>query len=73
MAREAGVIYPYLGNVQGHRYENTYCPNCGQKLIQRLVYTIVEYKVASDKNCPKCGQTIPITGRYVKKRLRLPL
>jgi len=73
MAREAGVIYPYLGNVQGHRYENTYCPNCGQKLIQRLGYTIVEYEVTSDKKCPKCGQTIPITGKYVRKRRGLPL
>ena len=67
MAREAGVLYPYLGNVRGHRYENTYCPNCGEKLIQRVGYTITTYKVTSDKKCPKCSQPIPITGKYVRK------
>jgi len=67
MAKEAGVLYPYLGNVQGHGYENTYCPSCGEKLIQRLGYTIIRYKVTDDKKCPKCGQPVPITGKHVKK------
>ena len=26
-AKEQGLSYVYLGNVPGHRYENTYCPN----------------------------------------------
>ena len=68
MAREAGVLYPYLGNVRGHRYENTYCPNCVEKLIQRLGNTITSYKVTSDKKCPKCGQPVPITGKHISKR-----
>jgi len=71
MAREAGIIYPYLGNVRGHRYENTYCPNCGEKLIQRLGYTIIRYKVTSDRKCPNCCQPIHITGRHVRKSLLL--
>ena len=62
MARKDGVLYPYLGNVRGHRYENTYCPNCGEQLIQRLGYTITKYKVTSGNRCPKCSQPIPITG-----------
>ena len=37
MAKKAGVLYPYIGNVSGHKYENTYCPNCGEKLVQRWV------------------------------------
>ena len=72
MAKEAGILYPYLGNVHGHRYENTHCPNCGEVLIRRLGYTIYRYKVTEDKKCPKCHQTIPITGRHVKK-WRLPI
>ena len=67
MARKNGVLYPYLGNVMGHGYENTYCPSCGEKLIQRLGCTIISYKVTSDKKCPKCNQTIPITGKYLRK------
>jgi len=67
MAKEAGVLYPYLGNVRGHRYENTYCPNCGENLIRRFSSRILRYKVTEDKKCPKCRQPISITGEHVKK------
>jgi len=67
MAKEAGVLYPYLGNVQGHEYENTRCPNCAETLILRMGYSVVRYRVTDDRKCPKCGNPIPITGRYVRK------
>lgn len=67
MASKAGVLYPYLGNVQGHKYESTYCPNCRNLLIQRLGYSIVRYNVSDTKKCPNCGQSIPIVGRYIRK------
>jgi pyruvate formate lyase activating enzyme len=67
MAKKAGIDYPYLGNVSNHNYENTYCPNCGEMLIQRLSYTILQYKITENKKCPKCGQSIPITGQRVRK------
>jgi len=67
MARGAGVLYPYVGNVRGHRYENTYCPNCGEGLIRRLGHRIYRYKLTEDRRCPKCRQAIPITGEHVKK------
>jgi pyruvate formate lyase activating enzyme len=69
IAVRAGVLYPYLGNVRGHRCENTYCPNCGESIIQRRGYTVIKYKVTSEKGCPRCGQSIPITGKYVQKRV----
>ena len=65
-AKKAGVRYPYLGNVPGHRYENTYCPKCGELLIKRYSHSVIEYKIR-DKKCSKCGEEIPIAGRYVKK------
>lgn len=65
MAKKAGVQYPYVGNVAGHKYENTYCPNCGEKLIQRYEYCVIQYKIAKDKKCPKCKISIPITGEYM--------
>jgi pyruvate formate lyase activating enzyme len=67
MARKAGVLYPYLGNVPGHGYEDTYCPNCKEKLIQRLGYTILKYNVSPNKKCLKCGETIHITGKHIFK------
>ena len=67
MAKKAGVLYPYIGNVSGHRYENTYCPSCGEKLVKRYGYYILKYAVTSEKKCPKCGTKIPITGQYLRR------
>jgi len=67
MAKKAGVLYPYIGNVEGHKYENTYCPKCGETLIQRLGSTITKYKITDDKKCPGCSQSIPIIGKRIKK------
>ncbi|MEM3699536.1 MAG: AmmeMemoRadiSam system radical SAM enzyme [Candidatus Bathyarchaeia archaeon] len=66
MAKKAGVLYPYIGNVNGHKYENTYCPNCGEKLIKRLGPQVIAYSLTKGKRCPKCGIPIPIKGKYVR-------
>ncbi len=34
-AKELGLKYPYLGNVGGHPYEDTYCPSCGKIIVKR--------------------------------------
>jgi len=65
MAKKAGVLYPYIGNVAGHKYENTHCPTCGEKLIKRYGYHVLKYNFSEDKKCPNCGTRIPITGQYV--------
>jgi len=67
MAKRAGVLYPYIGNVRGHRYENTYCPNCGEPLVKRFGYTIARYNLTAMNECPQCRTRTPVTGRYVKK------
>ena len=67
MAKKAGVEYPYIGNVPGHRYENTYCPNCGELLIKRFGYTIIKCKLTAEKRCPKCKHKIPIVGELNKR------
>jgi len=67
LAKKMGVNYPYIGNVPGHPYENTYCHNCGKLLIKRYGFRVVEYRLNEKKKCPYCGAEIPITGRYVRK------
>ncbi len=67
MARKAGVLYPYIGNVSGHKYENTYCPNCGEKIVQRYGCHVLKYGITKDKKCSRCGIRIPIIGEYVGK------
>ncbi|MEM3459370.1 MAG: AmmeMemoRadiSam system radical SAM enzyme [Candidatus Bathyarchaeia archaeon] len=70
LAKKAGVLYPYIGNVGGHKYENTYCPNCGEKLIQRYEYYVLQYKITKEKKCPRCATFIPIMGEYCGKQER---
>ncbi len=64
-AREIGINnglrYVYLGNVPGHKRENTYCYNCGSLLIKRYVFDVVENRIRKAK-CPECGVTI--AGRF---------
>ena len=62
-AKETGLNYVYLGNVPGHRYEHTYCPNCNELLIKRFSFEITKWTLTKDMCCPTCGQKIPIKGR----------
>jgi AmmeMemoRadiSam system radical SAM enzyme len=57
---EAGLNYVYAGNLPGQvgEYENTYCPNCRQLLIERFGYTILNYRITGAGTCPRCGTRI---------------
>ncbi len=59
IAKKEGMRFVYLGNVPGHKYENTYCPECNALLIDRTGFTIRGYNI-KDSKCPKCGEKIPI-------------
>ncbi len=69
-AKKQGVLYPYIGNVPGHKYENTYCHNCGELLIKRYSFDILKFNIRRNK-CPKCGVEIPIVydESIIKKRI----
>ncbi|GBE17498.1 pyruvate formate-lyase 1-activating enzyme [archaeon BMS3Abin16] len=51
---EAGLKYVYEGNIPGEGGENTYCPKCGETLIRRFGFGILENKIKENK-CPACG------------------
>jgi pyruvate formate lyase activating enzyme len=61
IAVSEGLDYVYIGNVLGHRYENTYCPKCGELLIERYGLELVRIYLG-DRRCPRCGHGIPIFG-----------
>jgi pyruvate formate lyase activating enzyme len=63
-ARDAGVRFVYIGNVQGHKAEDTVCPECGIVLIKRSGYS-VKFSNISKGKCPSCGSEIPITGEII--------
>lgn len=68
MARSMGMQYPYIGNVPGHRYEHTYCPNCHELLIKRYGFSVIRYNITEDNKCPKCGFSINIRGKYIRRK-----
>lgn len=58
IARAEGLNYVYLGNLPTHPGENTVCPGCGEMLIRRLGFQILENRLANGA-CPDCERTIP--------------
>lgn len=56
-----GLRFVYAGNAPGQvgPWENTYCPNCHDKLIDRFGYLVREYKLTPDGKCPNCQTPIP--------------
>jgi pyruvate formate lyase activating enzyme len=58
VARAEGLHYVYVGNLPGHPAESTYCPKCGEQVIQRLGLTLQALRLVSG-HCPKCHTAIP--------------
>jgi pyruvate formate lyase activating enzyme len=61
IGQEAGLRFVYAGNLPGHvgEYEDTFCPGCRTRLIQRRGYTILSYQITANGTCPSCGMKIP--------------
>jgi len=58
IAIKEGIHYVYIGNVPGHKAENTYCPNCKNILIKRMGYQIQIINLNNGK-CKFCNNPIP--------------
>ncbi|MBU4205091.1 AmmeMemoRadiSam system radical SAM enzyme [Patescibacteria group bacterium] len=58
IGKKVGLKYVYTGNIAGMESEDTYCPKCKTKMIERLGYLITRY----DRNgkCSKCGESLNI-------------
>jgi pyruvate formate lyase activating enzyme len=57
IGQEAGLEFIYVGNVPGHRYDNTYCPACETLLIERFGFDVV-HNVIHQGKCPQCQRRI---------------
>jgi pyruvate formate lyase activating enzyme len=55
IGKAEGLKYVYAGNVPGHPFENTYCPNCNQLLIERRGFSVTKYSIVAERRCPKCS------------------
>jgi len=54
IAYELGMKYVYIGNLPGHEYNSTYCPQCDKRLIHRTHYNVLGNDV-KDGKCSYCG------------------
>jgi len=60
-AQQAGLKFVYISRVSDHEAENTFCPACGEKIIDRLGFVIEEVNMV-DGRCAYCDEEIP--GRW---------
>jgi pyruvate formate lyase activating enzyme len=60
-ALAAGLQFVYVARVTGHEGENTFCPNCGEMVIDRVGFVIQEIRMEQGV-CQICGAEIP--GRW---------
>ena len=66
VAKKVGLKYVYLGNVSGHKWENTYCPECNKVVIERFGFDVKGWNLDEKNKCKFCGNLIPITGKLCK-------
>ncbi len=59
IGKEAGLHYVYTGNMGGEmgHCENTFCPHCGDLLIQRRGFHLLQNRITHE-TCPRCGSLI---------------
>jgi pyruvate formate lyase activating enzyme len=57
IAKSVGLHYIYIGNLRTQRGENTYCPKCGQLLVEREGYYVIQNRI-TESCCPDCRQRI---------------
>jgi AmmeMemoRadiSam system radical SAM enzyme len=61
IAKEIGLHHVYTGNVMDARHQSTYCPSCGERLIERHWYDLSNYKLEGNR-CKFCNAEI--AGRF---------
>jgi len=58
IAGEVGLNFVTIGNLPGHRYDSTFCPNCGERLIHRVGMSVLANNIVEGR-CRFCGEEIP--------------
>ena len=59
IAKDCGILYPYVGNVPHGNYENTVCPHCGNVCIERYGFS-TSLTGINKGECTRCGKEIPL-------------
>ncbi len=64
-AMQEGLRYVYVGNVHDLEGDATHCPGCGDVVIARDWYEILDYRLTPEGRCPSCGTAI--AGRFADR------
>lgn len=56
-AMKAGLEHVYVARVTGHEGENTFCPRCNEKIIDRMGF-VIEAMHLDDGKCAYCGAAV---------------
>ena len=59
IARKVGLHFVYTGNVRDERGQSTYCPGCGERIIGRDWYDVINWRLTGDGRCGICSTAIP--------------
>ncbi len=59
IGKTKGLKYVYAGNLPAGKYEHTWCPNCGNLIIERFGFASRKVGL-EDSRCSKCGEKINI-------------
>jgi pyruvate formate lyase activating enzyme len=64
IGRDSGLRHVYAGNLPGQvgDLEDTCCAACGQTLVARRGYHVLDYRITPDGRCPSCATDVP--GRW---------
>jgi pyruvate formate lyase activating enzyme len=65
IARSKGLRYVYTGNVHDTEGGSTWCPRCGELLIERDWYELGEWNLKEGR-CRSCGYRV--AGRFEEQR-----
>jgi len=58
IGKKEGLKYVYSGNIPGHPTEDTYCPKCKARVIERTGFAIERYDKSG--KCQRCGESLNI-------------
>jgi pyruvate formate lyase activating enzyme len=59
LALANGIHFAYTGNVHDDEGGSTYCPACGEVVVERDWYRIGGYRLTDDGRCAGCGARVP--------------
>ena len=64
IALQAGLHYVYVGNVHDAEADSTWCPGCGQRVIERDWYELGRYGLDDAGRCTTCASRSRTSRRW---------